>query len=144
MHVIIVMNVHIKKLCAKNKDRREFRESINPAVEEAKFFYYSDFGQEYYSHRGHYGEVPFAILFASRNFRGVKNRGLKRVDSEMIRTSITHNLKKIHKHVCNSVLKKILDKIRDLKRTQEVTIDILKEWKDKLIYSGDLIVDIKF
>ena len=27
-----------KELCAKNKDRREFREHISPAVEEAKFF----------------------------------------------------------------------------------------------------------
>ena len=68
-----------KELCAKDKDRREFREPINPAVEEAKFFFYSDFGQEYYSHRAHYAETPFAIQFETRNFRGLKNRGLKRV-----------------------------------------------------------------
>ena len=73
------------------------------------------------------------LCFGSRNFRGLKNRGIVRVTSEMIRTSITHNLKKIHKHVSNLVLKKILNKIRELKRTQEVTIDILKDWKDKLI-----------
>ncbi len=133
-----------KELCAKDKDRREFREPINPAVEEAKFFYYFDFGQEYYSHRGHFGDVFFAILFESRNFRGVKNRGFEGVTSEMIRTSITHNLKKIHQHVSNSVLKKILDNIRVLKRIQDVTIDILKEWKDGLIYCGDMVVDIEF
>ena len=133
-----------KDLCAKNKDRREFREPINPAVEEAKFFFYSDFGQEYYSHRGHYGEVSFAILFESRNFRGVKNRGLRRVHSEMIRTSTTHNLKKIHKHMSNNVLKKILDEIRRLKKTQKVTMDTLKDFKDKLVYQGDLVVNIKF
>ena len=34
-----------KNLCAKDKDKREFREFINPAVDEAKFFHYSDFGQ---------------------------------------------------------------------------------------------------
>lgn len=62
----------------------------------------------------------------------------------MIRTSITHNLKKIHKHVKNYVLKKILYKIRELKRTQKVTIDILKDWKDKLIYLDDRIIDIVF
>lgn len=133
-----------KKLCAKNKDRREFREPINPAVEEVKFFYYSDFGQEKYSHRGHLGETPFAVLFTSRNFRGVKNRGVDRVNDEMIRTSITHNLKKIHKHMSNCVLKKILDEIRRLKQTQEVTMDILKEWMDLLVYDGDRIVDISF
>ena len=133
-----------KELCAKDKEKREFREPINPAVEEAKFFYYSDFGQEYYSHRGHYGEVSFAIMFGSRNFRGIKNRGIGRVTSEMIRTSITHNLNKIHQHISNHVLKKILNKIRELKRTQKVTIDILKDWKDKLIYSRDKIVDIEF
>ena len=80
MFVIIVISVVIK-IYVLNKDRCEFCESINPAVEEAKFFFYSDFGQEYYSHRGHYGEVSFAILFESRNFRDVNNCGLVRVYS---------------------------------------------------------------
>ena len=133
-----------KALCAKSKDRREFREPINPAVEEVKFFFYSEFGQEYYSHRGHYAETPFAIIFESRNFRGIKNRGLKRVNSEMIRTSITYNMKKIHTHMNNYVLKKMLHQIIELKKTQEVTMDILKDWKDKLVYQEDIIVDIKF
>lgn len=44
----------------------------------------------------------------------------------------------------NTVLKKILYKIRELKRIQKVTIDILKDWKDKLIYMGDRIIDIVF
>ena len=44
----------------------------------------------------------------------------------------------------NFVLKKILDEIRRLKRTQDVSIDILKEWKDKLVYKGDVVVDILF
>ena len=133
-----------KKLCAKNKDRREFRESINEAEEEAKFFFYSDEGQEAYSHRGHFGEVSFAIIFESRNFRGVKNRGIIRVNDEMIRVSLTHNLKKIDKHMSNYVLKKMVKEIRRLKETQDLTMDILKEWKDKLVYCGDKIVDIVF
>ena len=133
-----------KDLCTKGKDRREFREAINPAVEEAKFFFYSEFGQEYYSHRGHYAETPFGISSESRNFRGIKNRGKKRVNSEMLRTSITHNMKKIHAHMRNNVLKKILYRIIELKKTQEVTIDILKDWRDKLVYQGDVIIDIKF
>ena len=62
----------------------------------------------------------------------------------MIRTSITHNMKKIHAHIRNNVLKKILYKIIELEKTQEVTIDILKDWRDKLVYQGDVIVDIKF
>ena len=116
-----------KKLCTKDKDKREFREPVNPALEEARFFFYSDFGQERYSHRGRMAETPLAIEFHSRNFRGVKTRGLERINDEMIKTSITHNLKKIHKHMSNYVLKKMLDEIRRLKQTQEVTMDILKE-----------------
>ena len=91
-----------------------------------------------------FAETPFTIVFESRNFRGIKNRGLKRVNSEMIRVSITYNLKKIRKHMSNYVLKKILHKIRDLKRTQEVKIDILKEWPDKLVFVEYRIVDIEF
>ena len=71
--------------------------------------------------------MPFAIMFGSRNFRSLKNCGTEKVTSEMIRTSITHNLKKIHQHMSNLVLKMILNMIRKLKRTQVVTIDILKD-----------------
>ena len=78
MLAIIAMNAHIKNYVLKDKDRREFREPINPAVEEAKFFFYSDFGQEYYSHRAHYAETPFAIQFESRNFRGLKKSWIKK------------------------------------------------------------------
>ena len=105
MFVIMVISVVIK-IYVLNKDRCEFCESINLAVEVAKFFFYSDFGQEYYSHRGHFGEVSFVILFGFRNFRGVNNCGLEMVYSEMIRTSIKYDLKKILKHVCIYVLKK--------------------------------------
>ena len=62
----------------------------------------------------------------------------------MIRVSLTHNLKKIDKHMSNYVLKKMVKEIRRLKETQDVSMDILKEWKDKLIYCGDKIVDIVF
>ena len=62
----------------------------------------------------------------------------------MIRTSTTHNLKKIQKRMGKYVLKKILDEIRRLKKTQKVTMDTLKDFKDKLVYQGDLVVDIKF
>ena len=89
-------------------------------------------------------KTPFAIEFHSRNFRGIKTIGLERVNDEMIRTSTTHNLKKIHKHMNNNVLKKRLDEIRKLKETQEISMDILKEWKDLLVYKDDKIVDILF
>ena len=44
----------------------------------------------------------------------------------------------------NYVLKKMVKEIRRLKETQDLTMDILKEWKDKLVYCGDKIVDIVF
>ena len=89
-------------------------------------------------------ETQFAIEFHSRNFRWIKTDGLERVNDEMIRTSTIHNLKKIHKHMNNNVLKKMLNEIRMLKQTQEVSMDILKEWKDLLVYKDDKIVDILF
>ena len=62
----------------------------------------------------------------------------------MIRTSIIHNMKKIHTYIRNYVLKKMLYRIIELKKTQDVTIDILKDWREKLFYQGDVIIDIKF
>lgn len=47
MPVIIVIYVHTKIYAPKVKTDVNFRESINPAVEESKFFFYSDFDQEY-------------------------------------------------------------------------------------------------
>lgn len=53
-------------------------------------------------------------------------------------------MKKIHTHIRNYVLKKMLYRIIELKKTQDVTIDILKDWREKLFYQGDVIIDIKF
>ena len=51
-------------------------------------------------------KYPLLFYFGLGTFRGVNNRGLGRVYSEMIRTSITYDLKKIHKHVNIYILKK--------------------------------------
>ena len=55
-----------------------------------------------------------------------------------------HGRKNLSYYMTNYVLRKIVDEVRRLKKTQDVTMDILKEWKDKLVYKGDKIVDIVF
>lgn len=51
-----------------------------------------------YSRRGSNTEANFRTILESRNFRGIKNRGIKRVTDELTQYAITHNIKKIHKH----------------------------------------------
>ena len=47
----------------------------------------------------------FDSLLESRNFRGIKNRGIQRVNDELTQYAITHNIKKIYKHTSVNVLK---------------------------------------
>ena len=53
-----------------------------------------------------------------------------------LKHQLPHNLNKIYKHIVNFVLKKILDEIRKLKRTQDVNMDILKELISTYIVSS--------
>ena len=58
--------------------RRILYELYDQNIEEIRKYYYSDEGQEIYFQRGHFAETSFAILLESRNFRGIKTRGLKK------------------------------------------------------------------
>ena len=62
----------------------------------------------------------------------------------MIKTFIIHNLNGIYKHGSNYILKKMLKEIRRLKQTQEFTMNILRQWKDLLVYKDDSVVDMLF
>ena len=75
--------------------------------------YYSEEGQNTYKGRGPYMEGGFGILFESCNFKGLKRRGVKKANLEMTLTTITHNIKKIHKHIDNRALFEILAKIKN-------------------------------
>ena len=55
----------------------------------SKKIYYSDWGQKIYSRRGSNDEGNFGLLLESRNFRGIKNRGIKRVKDELTQYTIT-------------------------------------------------------
>ena len=77
-------------------------------MEEIRRFYYSDEGQEIYFQRGHFAESSFAILLESRNFRGIKTKGLKKANDELTISEIHHNIKKLEKHTTNKFLKLIL------------------------------------
>ena len=76
-------------------------------MQKIKKIYYSEWGQEIYHGRGYNAEGNFGRLFESRNFRGIKTRGTKRVNEELTQYAITHNIKKIHKHTTVNVLKTI-------------------------------------
>ena len=74
---------------------------------------------------------------------GVKNRGLELVGDEMTLYVITHNLKKIHKHMGVGVLKRVLSEIRRAKKGgKRVDMGIFDNWKGRFIVEGDVIVDV--
>ena len=106
--------------------------------------YYSDWGQEIYSGRGSNAEGNFGTLIESRNFRGIKNRGTKRVNDELTSYAITHNIKKIHKHTTVNVLKIILNLIKQAKtRYRNVDINIIDGLINNFIINDEIIVDLE-
>ena len=122
----------------KIKDRCEFE------INEIKKIYYSDWGQEIYSGRGSNAEGNFGTLFESRNFRGIKTRGTKRVNDELTQYAITHNIKKIHKHTTVNLLKTILNLIKQEKtKFRNVNINILDELIKNFIIDNEIIVDLE-
>ena len=110
-----------KKNCT-SQHRRIFYEIYDQDIEEIRRFYYSDEGQEIYSKRGHYAETSFAVLFESRNFRGLKTKGLKNTNNELTLAEIHHNIKKFEKHTTNKFLKLILNIIRKTKKQIKISI----------------------
>ena len=80
--------------CAKNEYGRKLEDKFDPILDEIKKEYYTEYGQTAYSGRGSHAEGGFGILLESRNFRGIKTKGVKKANNEMTRTTITHNIKK--------------------------------------------------
>ena len=129
--------------CAKNEYGRKLEDKFDPILDEIKKEYYTEYGQTAYSGRGSHAEGGFAILLESRNFRGIKTKGVKKANNEMTRTTITHNIKKIHKHINNKTLNKILKEIKKEKKKQHLNIDIFDKWTNNYIIKNEKIIDFK-
>lgn len=124
--------------------RRIFYELYDENMEEIRRFYYSNEGQEIYFKRGHFAESSFAILLESRNFRGIKTKGLKKANDELTISEIHHNLKKLEKHTTNKFLKLILNKVKKYKKeTQKIDFFCIEKFKGKFIIQNDVITGIR-
>ena len=101
-------------------------------------------GSKIYHGRGSNAEGNFGTLIESRNFRGIKNRGTKRLNDELTQYAITHNIKKIHKHTSVNVLKTILNLIKQAKtKHRNVDINIIDELIKDFIIEDEIIIDLK-
>ena len=129
--------------CSKKEYRREITDTFDPILDEIKKEYYTEYGQTAYSGRGSHAEGGFAILLESRNFRGIKTKGVTKTNNEMTRTTITHNIKKIHKHINNKTLNKILKEIKKEKQKQHINMNIFDKWINNFIIENDKIIDFK-
>ena len=130
-------------LCT-SENKRTIKDRYDPILDSIKRTYYSEEGQEIYSGRGSHAEGAFVILFESRNFRGIKTRGTKRANDELTLTTITHNIKKIHKHMDVNVLKKILNEIKKEKtKSRNVDMSIFDKWIGNYVIKDGRIIDLK-
>ena len=126
-----------------SENKRTIKDRYDPQLDSIKKEYYSQKGQEIYSGRGSHAEGAFAILSEARNFRGIKTSGTKRVNDELTLTVITHNIKKIHKHMDVKVLKKILNEIKkEKKKCRNVDMSIFDKWKGEFIIEDDIVIDL--
>jgi len=132
-----------QKKCA-TESKRKIKDRCESEINEIKKIYYSEWGQEIYHGRGYNAEGNFGTLFESRNFRGIKTRGTKRVKEELTQYAITHNIKKIHKHTTVNVLKTILNLIKQEKTKHiNVNINIIDELIKDIIIEDEIIVNLK-
>ncbi len=123
--------------------KRYFYEPYADGVADLKEFYYSKEGQEIYAGRAHFAETSFGTLLESRNFRGIKTRGIEKANNELTLCEIYHNIKKIEKHVSIDVLKSLLKYLHKIKKSEKnVDISILNEFKGKFIMENDIIIGI--
>ena len=133
------LKCEFKKDCT-SQHRRILYEPYDPYIEEIRRFYYSDKGQEIYYLRGHMAETSFAVLLEIRNFRGIKTKGLEKVNNELTLCEIHHNVKKYEKYTTNDVLSFILRKVREYKRQHgKVDFFIFEEIKENLIFEDDVL-----
>ena len=132
-----------QKKCA-TESKRKIKDRSESEINEIKKIYYSEWGQKIYSGRGSNAEGNFGTLLESRNFRGIKNRGTKRVNDELTQYAITHNIKKIHKHTTVNVLKTILNLIKQEKtKRRNLDINIIDKLIEKFIIKNEIIIDLK-
>ena len=87
-----------KEKCAKKYTYKRLLHLNSTILDEIQEKYESPEGQKLYKKRAIYAEGNFAILKESRNFRGIKRRGLKNANIELTINSIIHNIKKIDKY----------------------------------------------
>lgn len=132
-----------QKKCA-TESKRKIKDRCESEINEIKKIYYSKWGQKIYFGRGSNAEGNFGTLIESRNFRGIKTRGTKRVNNELTQYTITHNIKKIHKYTTVNVLKTILNLIKQEKtKFRNVNINILDELIKNFIIDNEIIVDLE-
>ena len=132
-----------QKKCA-TESKRKIKDRCESEINEIKKIYYSEWGQKIYHGRGSNAEGNFGTLFESRNFRGIKTRGTKRANDELTQYTITHNIKKIHKHTTVNVLKTILNLIKQEKtRRRNVDMSIIDELIKSFVIENEIIVDLK-
>ena len=130
-------------ICA-SEPKRKIKDRCDHKIDEIKKTYYSKWGQKTYSGRGPNAEGNFGTLQESRNFRGIKTRGIKRVNDELTQYAITHNIKKIHKHMDVKVLKTILNLIKKEKtKNRKIDINILDNLISKFIIKEEKVVDLE-
>lgn len=130
--------------CVAGRSRREILVRDDSVLDRVNSVYCSSWGQKIYSGRGWNVEGAFGVLLESRNFRGIKTRGLKRVGDEMTLCVITHNLKKVHRHMGVGVLKRILSEIHRVKKGgKRVDMGIFDNWEGRFIMEDDVIVDVE-
>ena len=143
MEQMIASSVPIRKNVQQNPKEKS-KTDANQKSTKSKKIYYSEWGQKIYSGRGSNAEGNFGTLFESRNFRGIKTRGTKRANDELTQYTITHNIKKIHKHTTVNVLKTILNLIKQEKtKRRNVDMSIIDELIKNFVIENEIIVDLK-
>ena len=132
------------KLECTSQHKRVFYEYYDKDIESIRKLYYSEKGQEIYSKRGHYAETSFAILLESRNFRGIKTKGLKNTNNELTIWEIHHNVKKFQKHTTNNFLKLICNMAKEQFKTGgTIDLSFIRKLKEKLIIKKEVIKGIR-
>ena len=123
---------------------RVFYEDYDEVLEEIRKLYYSEEGQAIYLQRGHFAESSFAILLGSRNFRGIKTRGIEKANKELTDWEILHNIKKYEKHTTNKFLKLLLNSGKKYKQKHgKLDFSFIRKIREKLIIKNDVITGIR-
>ena len=126
-----------------SQHRRIFYEHYHPDLEKIRRLYYSDEGEAIYFQRGHFAESSFGILLESRNFRGIKTKGIEKANDELTISEVHHNIKKLEKHTTNKFLKLILNIVKkDKKENGEIDFTCISKYKGKFIIQKDVIKGI--